>query len=304
MRNSPEDAIQRSELIVIGDLVSGDRMLQDDVIDCHAKIRVARILKGSDSFAGRPIPVHWQYPQRSDQPPALTPAIDSVHAIWFLKKERDNGDYEAMWVELFQKPMGGYLLPIPDGEPPAPLSYPPGASYQRKLAGELAWAMQTVADIGGDRLNVVNREDAAHKTATQWFLLGSTTVTPQVDQIRQQFDSFVEIFKRLDPLQIQDVSEYLVQRPAIHLKAVGLLGKLRAKNAAALLIMEHIYPQLKVTWASFDLASAASAIDIRGNDAAIEAVGRMCVSDVHNVGFEYAAVNHWHSHGAALPCRI
>jgi hypothetical protein len=305
MRNSQQDAIQQSDLIVIGDVISGEKRQQNDVIDCHAKIHAARVLKNRDGFTGQEIAVHWQYQPRPDQPSDFTSNLSPVHAIWFLKKQRDDGEYEAMWAELFQQPMGGYLLPIPDGVPRAPLTYASNADYQRKLAGELAWAMQTLATAGGDRLNVVNemvnpskgngrlesRPNVVYKTTALFFVPGSDNRAPQEHRFREQFDSIADIFQKLDASQSEDVSRYLIERPEIHLKAVGLQGELRTRNASALLLMETLYPRLNITWDSFSLAVAANSLDIRGNDAAIQAVGRMCLSEAHLSPFDGGAVS-------------
>lgn len=303
MRNSQRDAIQQSDLIVIGDLISGERARQGDVIDCRASIRAVRILKGPNGITRQDISVHWQYLPQLDRPEELAPAINPVHAIWFLKHQRQSANYEAMWAEMSQRPMGGYLVPIPNGEPQAPLAYPPNADYQRKLAGELAWAMQTLAVAGGDRLNVVNtviepgRGSRAgepidpNKGASHWFVSRSGSLAAQADPLRAQFVSIASLFRELDSAEIREPSQYLMQRPEIHLKGVGLLGELRGNDANAILLMESIYLQLRVTSGFFELPVAAAGIDIGGNAPAIQAIGRMSLSEPHALTFDDGAVN-------------
>jgi hypothetical protein len=307
MRNSQRDAIQQSDLIVIGDLTSGEKARQDEVMNCRASIRVVRVLKGSMSAAGRDVSVHWQYLPRLDQPEDLTPEIGPVHAIWFLTRPGQGGPFEAMWAEVSQRTVGGYLVPIPEGEPQAPLAYPPNADYRSKLAGELAWAMQVLAVAGGDRLNVVNTviEPSAgnragnrageradrDKTSRHWFTLASGNSAAPVDPLRAQFVSIASLFGELDPAEIREQSQYLAQRPEIHLRAVGLLGELRGNDANAILRMESILPQLSITPELFRLAAAATAIDIGGNRAAIQAIGRMSLSETHILSFDDGAVH-------------
>jgi hypothetical protein len=303
MRNSQLDAIQRSDLIVIGDILSGEKARQGAVIDCHATIRANRVLKGDEAVNEQQIRVHWQYWSSANQSGPFIPTISPIHAIWFLKRRKSRDAYEAMWAEVFQQPMGGYLVPIPHGKPRGPLAYAPRADYQRKLAGELAWAMQMIAKAAGSRLNAVNRavnssESASsfglrlrtgHTVANEWSVSGRKGANSQQTPILEQFESLADLFDELDPAQIQQVSQYLLQRPELHLKALGLLGELRAKNPGAILLMESIYPQLNVTWEAFDLAVAETAIDIRGNEAAIQAVGRMCLSEPQIPAFDDSA---------------
>ena len=85
-------------------------------MDCRAAIRPVRTVKGEPEYAGRDVAVHWQYAPRPDE---TAPAnLEGTHALWFLKKVSNDATYEAMWVNLYQRPMGGYLQPLPAGEWP------------------------------------------------------------------------------------------------------------------------------------------------------------------------------------------
>lgn len=300
MFNSPGEAILRSDLIVVGDVISGEKTRQGDFLDCRARIHALRILKGQDGLAGRELAVHWQYAPRSDQPSDLEPAIAPVHAIWFLKRNDNNSEYEAMWVDMFQIPMGGYLLPIPEESPSGTLSYAPDANYQTKVASELAAALMAIAAGGSARLDVVNRVTGTGPYILHWRsgrLSGTTSVYGEAGgetegtRARTEFEAISIVFKDLDPAGIQAASEYLVQQKDIHLAVVGLLGQLRAKNLEALFVMEKLYPSLNVTLEAVQLATAAGAIDVTGNNAAIQAVGRMGVSETRVFGFTAEAAN-------------
>ena len=99
------------------------------------------------------------------------------------------------------------------------------------------------------------------------------------------------LYTALDIPSIRDVDRHLIEQAEIHLKAVGLAGELRAGNADVLLVMEKVYPQLARTWPLPGLSSWMAPIDIGGNEDAIRAVGRMCVSDEHLPTFEQGAVS-------------
>src|SRR5260370_23345150 len=132
LRNSQRDAIHQSDLIVVGDVVSVRTVPDGTFVDCNPTIRPVRTLKGEARNASRDVAVHWQYPPPYDE---TAPAnIEGTHVLWFLKKGSNAGTYEAMWVNLFQRPMGGYFLPVPAGEPNGNFAAPRGANAQRNIA--------------------------------------------------------------------------------------------------------------------------------------------------------------------------
>lgn len=294
MRNSESDAIRNSDLILVGDLVSGHKSVQNGFLDCHARVRCLRILRGS-GHSGREIAVHWQYEPRQDQPTDSQPDIGTVHAIWFLQRQPDSREYEAMLVNVSQMPMGGYFLPVPDSSPAGPLSYRLNADYQEKLASELAAAMLTIAAGGSARLDMQNRVAGTalfvlRAGSTKWFHGADIAgVSSEDAKARTEFNAIGDLFNSLDAAQIQSVCAYLIQQGDIHVAAVGLLGELYAKKPDALFVMEKLYPRLNVTVNSYALAVAAGQIDLSKNTAAIGAVGRMSVSNVRVFPFTIQA---------------
>lgn len=289
MRNSQHDAIYQSDLIIVGDVVSIRTLYDKTFMDCHATITPVRILKSEPGYAGRSIAVHWQYAQVPDE---TAPAnLEGTRAIWFLKKISNGETYEAMWVNLSQRPMGGYFQPVPPGEPHGVFATAPDANLQRNIAGELGFALEIIARSEGTRLDMVPPPGGQPNRAGQWFSrVESGAATVPRNQARDDFQSLTSLYDELDPPSIRDVNRHLIEQPEIHLKAVGLEGELRAGSADALLTMEKVCPQLARAgvWPGVSLSSAQ--IDVSGNEAAIRAVGTMCVSEEHLPGFEYGAV--------------
>src|SRR5712692_5002555 len=149
MRNSQHDAIYQSDLIIVGDVESLRTLYDATFMDCHATIRPVRTLKSEPGYVGRNVAVHWQYAMLPDE---TAPAnIEGSRAIWFLKKGSKDEVYEAMWVNLPQRPMGGYFQPVPAGEPNGIFAAAPDANAQRKIAGELGFAMEIIARAEGSR---------------------------------------------------------------------------------------------------------------------------------------------------------
>jgi hypothetical protein len=289
MRNSQHDAIHQSDLIIVGNVVTVRTVPNGIFVDCYATIRPVRALKGEAENANRDVAVHWQYqPPYDDNVP---PNIEGTHALWFLKKGSDAGTYEAMWVSLFQRPMGAYFLPVPAGVPNGNFAAEPGASAQRKIAGELGFAMATIARAEGPRLDVVPRQGRREERPgglLSAFKVGVATV-PR-NQAREEFQSLTSLYNELDPSSVRDVNRYLIEQPEIHLRAVGLASELRAGSLDALLMMEKVYAQLPRAEVWPPLSHWMASIDIRGNEAAIRAVGTMCVSNEHLWAFEFDAV--------------
>ncbi len=142
LRNTRHDAIYQSGLIVVGDVISGQAFNNGTVVDCTASVQKTRILKGS-AVPSTNLSVHWQYSPGRAEPVNATNPLGTHHAIWFLKKSTGGNAFEAMWVELPQKPLGGYFMPVPAGEPGGVFAVSPTANYQRKLGAELGFAMET-----------------------------------------------------------------------------------------------------------------------------------------------------------------
>jgi hypothetical protein len=285
LKNSPHDAIRTSDLVVVGDTVAGNAVNVGNFVDCTLTVHPLRILHSKPGFGSRDIQVHWQYRPRFDRVVKETMPVDRIHAIWFLKERVSDDGYEAMWVDISSGPMGGYFEPIPEGKPSGTYSYSPDATLDRKLAGELGVAMETIARAAGASLNVTYRADTSPYNGVVF-----TGPPPAGYQQRVQFQSLASLYKELNPADIREVNSNLIGQPQIHLKAVGLIGELRAKSVNALLMMEKFYTELVVTGDPMGLSFWAESIDIAGNDAAIRAVGRMCVSNAHLAGFDQFAV--------------
>jgi len=295
-KDTPKDAIEQSDLIAIGDLTSGQKIRLGDDLDCRAQVRLTRILKNAAGGALQQIAVHWQYAPRREELDEPSPTVAPIHAIWFLKRQESGDTYEAMWVELSQKAMGGYLLPIPERESGPCPRYAPDAHYETKLAAELACAMQTIAASAGDRLNVENRIAGSSEKNRAFFAVpggsrvGGPNITapgpgPKPEPAIDQFRSLAFLYRELDPAQIRSANQYLLARPEIHLKDVGLFGELRAKDADAIVLLEKLHQQLDVTINAREFAFTASMIDIRGNDSAIQATGNLAVSEDRIINF-------------------
>jgi hypothetical protein len=265
------DAIHKSDLIVVGDVIGGSAVDQVANVECNLLVQPDRVVKGS--LAQSPIQVHWQYQPRQDQPPKVTTRIERTHALWFLRKGTD-GRYEAMWVEVNLRNRGGYYLEVPRGSPYGVFAYPPDAGYERKLAGEIGVALEEIARRQGNALDV------------RWRTAGSPAPPdPPAPQEVLQFRSLAFVFRELDASKLAEISRYLMDSPIIHLKALGLLAQLKAGNPAALLEMENSLPALAVIDDPLGLSFWSHSIDIRADADAIRAVGRMALAETQLLGF-------------------
>ncbi|WP_321471943.1 hypothetical protein [uncultured Paludibaculum sp.] len=306
MRNSQQDAILKSDLIVVGDLASASCVAgqgtpeypnQPPPSACRATIQVVRVLKGPADLAGRPLSVQWEFRPFTGSITDLAATSEAHHALWFLKAQPSGRNYDAMWAGLHQQPVGGYLVPMPEGDPGPSLAAVPGSSYQRRLAGEIATALQLIAQQNPGSLIWPNqqagpgsvRSGTRFGTGDRFLLKGVAGPSSQPERARRQFTTLTSLFRELEPAEIQDVSEYLLNRPEIPLKAAGLLGRLRAHDAEALLTMERLYSALRDTADSYHLANAATAIDLTGQPAALQAVGRMSLAETQVFPFENGA---------------
>jgi hypothetical protein len=290
---STRDAIHTSDLIVVGDVISGSAADHVTNVECSMSVSPERVLKGDPNLAHHPIAVHWQYQPRGDQPPSVTTKIDHPHAIWFLQKTAE-GRYEALWVEVNLQNRGGYYLEVPRVEPYGVFAYPSSAGFERKLAGELGAALENIAQQQGSALDMKWRTGGS-----PGYRLTQPQVAPQV----MQFRSLAFAFRELDAAPLQDIATHLANSSLIHLKALGLFGQLKAKQAAALLDLERNLPALVATDYPLGLSFWASTIDIRGTVDAIHAVGRMAIAETQLLGFADAAVNQLSHTGnpAAIP---
>jgi hypothetical protein len=285
MRNSPHKAIQTADLVLVGDIVSGSALNGEGIVDCLATVHPLRILKSQPGFTSEEIQVHWRYQwdlaQASHEPTTIGP----INAIWFLTK-REDAAYDALFVDIELVVMGGYLVPVPAGEPTGPYASSREASLDRKLAGELGSALEAIAIVVGNHLDTDYRSAGSRAgsydptTGSPYdgadFLPGSPR--DERREQRREFQSLASLYKELNPESNREVNRYLISRPQIHLKAVGLSGEFRAKSVDALLTMETVYPGLAVSGELVGLSFEAANLDIVDNEAAIRAVGRMCVS--------------------------
>lgn len=271
---TPRDAIHESDLIVVGDVVGGAAVDHVANVDCAMLVQPDRVVKGDPSLAQKPIEVHWQYQPRQNQPPQVTTRIERSHALWFLKKSA-NGRYEAMWVEVNLQNRGGYYLELPRVVPYGVFAYPAAdADYESRLAGELGAALEQIAQHQGNALDV------------RWRVAGSPAPPgPPPSPEVLQFRSLAFTFRELDASKLPDISRYLANSPLIHLKALGLFAQLKAKNAAALLELEHSLPALAAVDDPLGLSFWANTVDIHADVDAIRAVGRMAVAERQLLGF-------------------
>lgn len=303
LRNSLQDAIVLSDLIIVGVLASAScapdpsaprRPEMPPASACQADIEVVRVVKGLAHLAGRRLPIRWEFQPFSGEVTDLTPTSEAHHALWFLKSQPAGSNYDAMWAGLHQQPAGGYLVPLPEGGPVSTPANGPGSSYQRRLAAEIAGALQLFAQQNPASLIWPKPQavDGANRSA--WFSRNGDrfggdsfllSASPS-QRLRRQFATLSALYRELEPAAIQDMSQYLLTRPELPLKVAGLLGRLRGRDPTALMGMEPLYSDLPASPDSYALINSAAEIDLSGQPAALSAVGRMLLSETANLSLE------------------
>ncbi len=217
--------IRDADLVLVGDIVSGQAVDQGTSVSCNVSVLVDRVLKG-DLQAGQSIAVAWQFEPLPNEGPQITTKVVRARALFFLHKNEESGAYEVIRAGFYTLPMGGYFLPVPSGPLQGLFLYAGGSNFEAKLAGELGAALETIAVKDGDALDVYYAPPP----------FGGSAPSPKAPhQDVDQFQSLCLLFNELNAQAAADVSHYFAGSPFAHLQAIGLLGELKLKETSAIL---------------------------------------------------------------------
>jgi len=273
--------IRDADLVLVGDIVSGQAIDHGTSVSCNVSVLVDRVLKG-DLQPGQSIALAWQFEPMPNEGPQITTKVARAHALFFLHKNEESGAYEVIRAGFYTLPMGGYFLPVPSGPLHGPFLHARNSSFDAKLASELGAALEAIAVKDGDALDV-------HYAPPPFGGSAPSPKAPREDV--DQFQSLCLLFNGVNAQAAAEVVTYFAGSPFAHLQAIGLLGELKLKDASAIVALESNMDALGRTGQAFLYGGYASMLDIRDKPAEVNALGRMAIAESAWFGFDGMAVH-------------
>ncbi len=266
-----DDTLQTAKLIVVADILEGAATDSGSMITVHAKLRVVRTLQGN-AVMGASIPVTWQYtPGPADTPAAIAKA-PQTRAIFFLRPKGDS--MEALQASQMGGEFGGYIVAVPTAPLSGDLFYTADAKLSAKLASEFASALDDLmarksSDFGPQKLERIN-----------------PAAPPEFVRTRMQYHGLTRALTTLDKQESAVAMRHLSASADVNLRLLGILGRIRNNDPAAVTELERDLPRLAK---GFDAGMASSYLmefDWNQNGAATLAFGRMALAETTLQGLD------------------
>jgi hypothetical protein len=229
LRAPPPDPLPACDVIVVADPSGvsasrtgpgGDWAFRGGPETVEATLRIRRVVKGNLQ-AGAAVKVAWR-----ELPTGLGNRgfnlAPNGRSLWLLKKTAAKGRFSPVELELgpvrvMDAPQYFYL-PLPAGDLPAEFLYRAGDTADAKLARELGFALEALAQSEGDRLNEVRVREP------------SGAVIIHSTMAKLLFDRTAALFSQVRPAEALPVLQRFAASPLLVLQSLGNAGLLRLEN--------------------------------------------------------------------------
>ncbi len=260
---------KEADAVVVGEIASGQLTESDGQVHSSAVLQVRRTLSGA-LLPGTQAPLSWSFPIRGMWPKVQPQPIPHAGGLWLLKRA---GDSWAPIPVVLSVPgaLGGVFLPVPAGALNPEYFYAPDSALEAKIAMEMGSALESAAAAEGAKLNLE---------------ASPNPLGVRLSQAQVQFRDWCRWLDRLPPDALLPLQRRFASSSQPSLQALGLIGLIRRGDSGALLQFEKDFPTLAVTPAALDLATHLPQELVQKDPAALQAVGRMILSETGVSGLE------------------
>lgn len=273
---------------VVGIFEAAQVLDQGSTIRVAGHLRVARVLTGQVELDSR-LPLSWEY--RAAPYARVDPAkrFPEGPCVWLLRRAGDAWQPEPFLSDRGADFAGGFALPLPGESIPPQFWPPPGAPWQRALAHELRWTLDSLAQRHGAALN------PRRKLITGGAFISSLT-PPQ-----RLFTAAANLLWSLPEEHTLPSYRGLFESPFPNARMAGLAGLLRAARPGAARDLEREWPLLEPAIESLRLARVTYAMRLMPVEDQL-ALARIAVSESGAPHIEQAvALQLAHTGRPALP---
>jgi hypothetical protein len=216
---------------------------QGVVLSASGELRVVRALSGALREGDRVV-VEWDYRPMVNEPREPEKRLPTGPGIWLLKRKGEGWQPQPFLHDRTSMFAGGAVFPVPPEPIPPQYFAPPGASWQRALAHELRWAMETLAQKHGEKLNPARR------------VLPTGGVAMATSPPQRLFLTAANLLSALAEDQTRETYRALAESAYSNARMVGLAGLLRANVPGAAGEIERDWIMLAPTMEAGRLFSA------------------------------------------------
>ncbi len=263
-----------ADTILIGELSGGTLAASGARLRCTGLLQAHRVLKG-DAVPGSQFSLAWEFEPTLPVNARAGVPLPPQYGLWMLERTVE-GSLRPLRFPPPSNALGGYYVPFPPTQPSGSLAYTNEAPLDRKLAAELAAAMESIASTAGDNLNV------------KW------TVPPsegggRLSESASRFQPLVRLLLSTGYSSAAPVFQYLSESSYPNLRSAGIVGRLRGGDAEAALALERDASRLADTVAMFDLSSTLMSFRWQDDLPAAHALARTALGDTQLPGLETVA---------------
>ena len=266
---SQQGSLREADAIVAGDIVEGTAADDGSSVRVSAVLQVLRVVRGSVVPQSR-LRLAFTYVPSPVDGPDVTRVVPRGRALWLLE-DAGNETWQPLPVATLPRSLGGRLLPLPPGDLPPSWFYPADAPPERKLACELASALEVLA--------------------------------PKTGPAQMLFHEVSGLLLAIDGDAPVAVLRRLLESPAPALRAVALAGVLRRGDLDAVFLLERDLANLAPTVEAREISNSLGMLQLDQNTAAIHSLGRAALAETELPGLEGQAASRlgWSKSLEALP---
>jgi hypothetical protein len=222
------------DAVVAGILEQPSALDEGPTIRASGHLRVVRVIAG-DVAAGARLPLRWEYRASPNEPREAEKHFPAGPGLWILARDGETWKPQRFVTDFSTQFAGGYVYPLPGEQIPAQYWTELDARWERKLAHEVWWSLEQLAQQHGQALN------PARKVLPN----GAIWVRPTPAQRHFQAGSF--LIWSAPESETLHIYHRLAESPYPNVRTPGFTGLLRAGVAGAAREMEKDWPLLAPT---------------------------------------------------------
>jgi hypothetical protein len=278
----------RPDALVAGIIEEPRAVAEGGTVRASGHLRVVRAMAG-EVAPGTRLELRWEYRAAPGELQEGGKHIPAGPGLLLLARDGESWKPQRFVTDSTAQFAGGYFFPLPGEQVPPQYWAEADARWERKLAHEIWWTLELLAQQHGQALN------PARRVLTDGAILARPT------PVQRHFRAGAFLLWTAPEPETLEIYYRLAQSPYPNVRTTGLTGLLRAGASGAALEMEKDWPLLAPTLEAIRIYRGLRNIE-RLPKEDIRALARMALNEVVPPFFESAVAGQLAPLGAeALP---
>lgn len=278
----------RADALVAGMIEEPRAVAEGATVRASGRLRVVRTISG-EIAPGTSLALRWEYRAAPDEAREAGRRLPAGPGLVLLARDGESWTPQRFVTDSSAQFAGGYFFPVPGEQIPPQYWTEAEARWERKLAHEIWWTLEHLAQQQGQALN------PARRVLTDGAILARPT------PVQRHFRAGSFLLWTAPEPETLEIYYRLAQSPYPNVRTPGLTGLLRAGATGAAQEMEKDWPLLAPTLEAIRIYHGLRKID-RLPKEDVRALARMALNEVVPPFFESTVAGQLSVLGAeALP---